>query len=1100
MRKMFVIISILLLLIPMQSLAVRGYVGNLVHKGLSGYNVTAYGAKGDGVTDDTAAIQAAIDAASSGSKVIFPPGSYAVSTELLLNKTGITLKGLSAAFPYYQTKLGHTFTAEDGILLKAAGVDDALTVVDSDHDVLVLTSDEGGPVSIDVANGRYNRDDLATALETAMNADGTLTGGVITFVVTYSSATEKFTLDATVGKTIAYTNAGSDGGGIFGFTAGTGAAQTITSDKALPIAVIHIKSGGVTVDGIGIDAEENTNVDYGFWLDGSESVSAGFNNAIYANTIKNSAVVDLFKVSASGIYDGTWFTHIENIIISGIKDGIGLNMRRMNTTDVTTTHTVEKVFIIYCEVGIYCDANTLGITVRDSLFVTCRVAVASVNSQLFFDNCQWEAIGFDLDGVHGFVSDQIQDPNRAAYLEGPIYLNGATAKFNKNQFLYVRAGATGTTDPGWTQHGWFVLYGTGGGATLRGSTVTVDNCEFTRQFDTADEGGYKIARFIENQHGRLIIKASHGLDRLDYEQAAYGDGYALLDQRLFHYEAEPVKFANGKFIAISAGIPNWGAWEIGDRVVNSSASVVTDVKSWICTTAGYNTTIAINADATSASDEITITTPANGNALPVGSYITIAGVTGTKKVIELMTATKRRIDSTADATVAAAAVANAAATFTDANLFDILGDLTLNGVDPTLILDGSTVNDTDYWLGITADEVGNDNDRFEIGEGTTKGAAQIVTIWDNKIGLDETSPAALLHLGGNGTLQKFGDGTGDVTVTAETAFGLNDVIEVQNFGTHNRLIFADKFTIRSNIDGGFLGGVDPVLVYDGSTASDTDYWIGLTADEVGDDNDSLQVGKGITKGTTPFFTWNEDGGFIAQNLTDVVTGYQFLDSDGGTPILNIDTVDERVGMGTAAPDRLLHLGGTGVLFKVGDGTGDITVEAETAFGVDDLLKMANFGSFNKITLGEQVTVNSTTGNVGIGNATPLEQLVVGDGTKHDGFFFRDTAEVQTTDATVTVLDSITLADENVYTVQAFVAVSKSDGAGEAGYLISCVARRTGGGGATVSTTYSQMTDESNAALDATFTVSGTALRLSVTGIAAETWEWGATLRYINISN
>jgi len=49
------------------------------------YNVKAYGAKGDGTTDDTAAIQAALDGsilAAGGATVYFPPGTYKVTSTL----------------------------------------------------------------------------------------------------------------------------------------------------------------------------------------------------------------------------------------------------------------------------------------------------------------------------------------------------------------------------------------------------------------------------------------------------------------------------------------------------------------------------------------------------------------------------------------------------------------------------------------------------------------------------------------------------------------------------------------------------------------------------------------------------------------------------------------------------------------------------------------------------------------------------------------------------------------------------------------------------------------------------------------------------------
>src|SRR5205823_7338982 len=62
----------------------------LCAKGGNGvFNVKSYGAVGDGVADDTAAVQAAIDAANStagalagGGIVFFPLGSYLISASL----------------------------------------------------------------------------------------------------------------------------------------------------------------------------------------------------------------------------------------------------------------------------------------------------------------------------------------------------------------------------------------------------------------------------------------------------------------------------------------------------------------------------------------------------------------------------------------------------------------------------------------------------------------------------------------------------------------------------------------------------------------------------------------------------------------------------------------------------------------------------------------------------------------------------------------------------------------------------------------------------------------------------------------------------------
>ncbi|MFC1632441.1 beta strand repeat-containing protein [Candidatus Omnitrophota bacterium] len=52
------------------------------------------------------------------------------------------------------------------------------------------------------------------------------------------------------------------------------------------------------------------------------------------------------------------------------------------------------------------------------------------------------------------------------------------------------------------------------------------------------------------------------------------------------------------------------------------------------------------------------------------------------------------------------------------------------------------------------------------------------------------------------------------------------------------------------------------------------------------------------------------GDAIFQPSTDSATGFQVLDANGGTPVFNVDTDDERVGIGTAAPSRTLDVNGT----------------------------------------------------------------------------------------------------------------------------------------------------------------------------------------------
>ncbi len=54
-------------------------------------------------------------------------------------------------------------------------------------------------------------------------------------------------------------------------------------------------------------------------------------------------------------------------------------------------------------------------------------------------------------------------------------------------------------------------------------------------------------------------------------------------------------------------------------------------------------------------------------------------------------------------------------------------------------------------------------------------------------------------------------------------------------------------------------------------------------------------------------TTTSDGGIRLQPTIDSIDFFQVLDADGGTSILNIDSLNERLGVGTDAPDVLFHV-------------------------------------------------------------------------------------------------------------------------------------------------------------------------------------------------
>jgi hypothetical protein len=83
------------------------------------FNVRSYGAVGDGVADDAAAIQAAVSAAgiSGGGGVYFPKGVYGIKTRIDLNYDNIALRGST----YGEVTIRDTHATGLGFIIRSAG-------------------------------------------------------------------------------------------------------------------------------------------------------------------------------------------------------------------------------------------------------------------------------------------------------------------------------------------------------------------------------------------------------------------------------------------------------------------------------------------------------------------------------------------------------------------------------------------------------------------------------------------------------------------------------------------------------------------------------------------------------------------------------------------------------------------------------------------------------------------------------------------------------------------------------------------------------------------------------------------------------------------
>ena len=156
-------------------------------------------------------------------------------------------------------------------------------------------------------------------------------------------------------------------------------------------------------------------------------------------------------------------------------------------------------------------------------------------------------------------------------------------------------------------------------------------------------------------------------------------------------------------------------------------------------------------------------------------------------------------------------------------------------------------------------------------------------------------------------------------IGAGGAIGTNSAIQIDNTGALTMVV-----TNLTMVDGGWIGqAAGPLLTFD-----DTNDFLEITGCKVGIgvvDPDAFLEIFGVTTqlklsyDADSFVTFTLDasddltikpaasGGIRFQPTTDTTDFFQVLDQDGGVPILNVDSINERVGVGILLPTRVFHM-------------------------------------------------------------------------------------------------------------------------------------------------------------------------------------------------
>lgn len=307
-------------------------------------NITAYGAIGDGVADDTSAIQAAIDAAHSagGGVVYVPAGTYRVTAQLEVY-SNITILGTVGGSKLLADAV-YT-SGSDGMIHNASGLGDGNSILDWNIRIQGITLDGGGDGNVltgfwfeSLGNSVISQCEVTRVGRTGSGMGAVYAGTGVNFVDCYFH-------DNTAGSAMWVTNFKGNNSAISNcYIDATGMAHGIRSDDY--------------TDGILVTGNYVTGADYGIRLDQAYQTRVTDNN------------VDGCGISGIVMSDADRTVVAGNIVNGTGQSGPGINISSSSYVTIagnTSTNAAASSGIFMSQLshstctGNTCSGNTDGI-------------------------------------------------------------------------------------------------------------------------------------------------------------------------------------------------------------------------------------------------------------------------------------------------------------------------------------------------------------------------------------------------------------------------------------------------------------------------------------------------------------------------------------------------------------------------------------------------------------------------------------------------------------------------------------------------------------------------------------------------------------------